>query len=141
MPSTCEVTVTNSGGSGCSSAGWYRSRGVNNRGKLPMIPKCQCDTPRVPPALRSAFILELQGTSRVPAAPGCEGRKRRRNLCQETISPYLIFCVARSHDNHNIAVSERLDEYSAVCYQCEPGVKCFCRGLWYQPSARRAWPC
>lgn len=93
MPSTCEVTVTNTRDAGCSSAGCYRSSGVNNQGRLPMIPKCQCDIPLVQAAIYNAFILKLQETSCVPVVPGCKEIKCQRNLCQEIIFHYLIFCV------------------------------------------------
>lgn len=65
MPSTCEVTVTNTGDAGCGSAGCCGSSGVNNGGRLPMRPKRRCDVPLVQPACCNAFILKLQETSAV----------------------------------------------------------------------------
>lgn len=99
MPSPCEVTVTNTRDAGCSSAGWYRSSGVNNQGRLPMIPKCQCDIALVQPALCNAFILKLRETFCVSVVPGCKEIKCQRNLCQDIIFHYLLFCVVRFCDS------------------------------------------
>lgn len=82
-PSAREVTVTNSGGSGCSSAGWRGSRGVNNGEELPMAPKRRRGARRV---LRHAFVLELQETSPEESV---------RGACAKT--QFLLMWSARAH--------------------------------------------